>query len=257
MPGLVITVCTILGLAVGSFLNVVVWRVPRKESVVRPRSRCPECEEPIRPADNVPVVSWVLLRGRCRTCGARIPVRYPLVEVGCAVLFGALAARFWDSWALPAYLVLAAALLALSVIDLEHYLLPNRIVYPLSLAVPVLLAGAAVAEGDGGALLRALLGGAVAFVAFLAIHLVSPRGMGLGDVKLSFVLGVALAWLGWRELVLGLLLGFFYGALVGVALIALRLRTRKEPVPFGPFLAAGAVTAVLWGEPILTWYLDR
>jgi leader peptidase (prepilin peptidase)/N-methyltransferase len=249
--------CAVLGLAVGSFLNVVIWRVPRKESVVRPPSHCPECGTAIAPYDNVPVVSWVVLRGRCRHCGARIALRYPLVELGAAVLFAAMGARFAGSWALPAYLLFAASLLALSAIDLEHYLLPDRIVYPVAVASIALLGVAGLGDGDGAAFTRALLGAAAAFGALFAIHLVSPRGMGFGDVKLSFVLGLFLGWLGWGEVALGLFLGFFYGAVVGVALIAAHLRSRKDHVPFGPFLAAGAVTVVLWGGPILDWYLGR
>lgn len=253
----VAVVCGVLGLAVGSFLNVVIWRVPRKESVVAPRSACPSCATPIRAVDNVPVVSWILLRGRCRACGARISVRYPLVELACAALFAGVGARFAASWALPAYLVLGAALLALSTIDLEHYVLPNRVVYPLAVAMPVLLGIASIAEGDLGAWVRALLGGLASFGVLLVLHVISPRGMGLGDVKLAFVLGVALGWLGWGQVGFGLVLGFLYGACVGVLLMALRLRGRKDPVPFGPFLAAGALTMVLWGRPILDWYLKR
>ncbi len=247
----------IFGLLVGSFLNVVIWRVPRKESVVRPASHCPECDAPVRPYDNVPVLSWVVLRGRCRDCHAPIPVRYPLVELACGALWAGLGWRFAGSWALPAFLVLGAGLLALSVIDLEHYLLPNRVVYPLGIACAVLLAVGAVGDGDPARWLRALAAGAVAFVAFFTIHLVSPRGMGFGDVRLSFVLGLALGWLGWGYVALGLFLGFVYGAVVGVGLIVTRLRSRRDHVPFGPFLAAGTLTAALWGHLILDWYLHR
>jgi leader peptidase (prepilin peptidase)/N-methyltransferase len=208
----------------------------------------------IPPRDNVPVLSWLLLRGRCRSCGAPIPVRYPMVEIGCAVLWGVIAYRFHDSWALPAYLVLAAALLALSVIDLEHYLLPNRIVFPVAGAGVVLLGVAAALSGQGDDFLRALLGGFAAFGALGLLHLVSPRGMGMGDVKLAFVLGLYLGWLGWGEVFLGLFLGFFLGAVIGIVLIAAKLRTRKDHVPFGPFLAAGTLIAVIWGPSILGWY---
>ena len=132
--------------------------------------------------------------------------------------------------------------------------MPNRILYPLAVAVLALLTLGAVGERDGGALVRALLGGIAGFVALGVLHLVSPRSMGFGDVKLAFVLGLALGWLGWGEVVLGLFLGFLYGALVGATLMALRLRGRKDHVPFGPFLAAGTLTAVLWGDAILRWY---
>ena len=150
------------------------------------------------------------------------------IAIVCGVLFGALAARFEDSWALPAYLVLAAALVALSVIDLELYILPNRIVYPLALAMVVLLTLAAVGDDDFDALGRGLLAGVVAFTIFFVLHMISPRSMGFGDVKLAFVLGLSLGWLGWGEVLLGLFLGFFYGAVIGIVLIATRA-AREEP----------------------------
>jgi leader peptidase (prepilin peptidase)/N-methyltransferase len=164
------------------------------------------------------------------------------------------AARYTDSWALPAYLVLAAALVVLSVIDLEHYLLPNRVVYPLAGAMVVLLGVASFGDDDLAAFVRGLAAGAVAFAVFFVLHLVSPRSMGFGDVKLAFVLGLSLGWLGWNEVLLGLFLGFLYGAVVGLALLALRRRERNEALPFGPFLAAGALTAILVGDSIITWY---
>jgi leader peptidase (prepilin peptidase)/N-methyltransferase len=225
VTGAVVIACTAIGLAVGAALDPVVTRVPARR--------------PLRAA---------LLGDDVR------PKRAVALAVTCAALFAGTAARLHDSWALPAFLVLAAGLLALSVIDLEHFLLPNRIVYPMAAVMVLLLALAALGEGDGGALLRAVLGGVAAFVAMLVLHLISPRSMGFGDVKLAFVLGLDLGWLGWGEVVLGLFLGFLFGAIVGVVLIVLRRRGRKDHVPFGPFLAAGTLTAVLWGEAILDWY---
>jgi leader peptidase (prepilin peptidase)/N-methyltransferase len=244
----------LLGLLVGSFLNVVIWRVPRKESVVAPRSHCPGCDAPISPRDNIPVLSWLVLRGRCRHCQTPISIRYPLIELACAALFAAIGARFAHSWALPAYLVLGAGLLALTAIDLEHYLLPNRIVYPLGFALVPLFALAAGLEGHWWWFARALIGGACAFLALFAIHVASPRGMGFGDVRLSFVLGLALGYLGALDVPFGLFLGFAYGAVVGVALLATGKRGRRQHIPFGPFLAAGTMTIVLVGGPILDWY---
>ena len=254
MDGLVILVCGLLGLAIGSFLNVVIWRVPRKESVVRPPSHCPQCETPIRPVDNVPVLSWLLLRGRCRHCGNPIAVRYPLVEASCGVLFVAVAARFGTAWELPAYLVLTAALLAISIIDLEHFIVPDRITAPLTIAALALFGLAAIAEGNGWRFGRALLGGVAYFAFLLVLNLLYPRGMGMGDVKLSFSLGLFLGWLGWGQVFLGGFLAFLLGAIVGVGLIATKIKTRKDVVPFGPFLALGAMLTILWGEPILRWY---
>ncbi len=157
--------------------------------------------------------------------------RQVMVAIVCGALFGALAARFEDSWALPAYLVLAAALVALSVIDLEHYILPNRIVYPLALAMIVLLTIAAVGDDDLDAIGRGLLAGVIAFGIFFVLHMISPRSMGFGDVKLAFVLGLSLGWLGWGEVLLGLFLGFLYGAIIGIVLIATRTRARSRGAP--------------------------
>ena len=253
----VVAYCVLLGLAVGSFLNVVIWRVPRKESVVRPASRCPGCDHAIAPRDNIPVVSWLLLRGKCRHCAAPIASRYPLVEASCAALFGIVAARFGWSWELPAFLVLAAALLAITVIDLEHYLIPNRIVVPVTAAAVLLLGMAAIGDNDSGAFVRTLLCGAVAFTGMLTVALISPKGMGMGDVKLSFLLGLYLGWLGWGELAVGLFLSFLLGAVIGVTLIATKIKSRKDAVPFGPFLAGGAVVAALWGQALLDVYARR
>ena len=254
MTALVAAISGVYGLLIGSFLNVVIWRVPRRESIVKPPSHCPGCAAKIANRDNIPVVSWLLLRGRCRSCGTAISVRYPFVELLTAMLFAAVGARFSHSWALPAYLVLTGALVALSAIDLEHYILPNRILYPTDALMIPLLAVASLGEHEWDAFVRALCAGVIAFAVFFVIHIVSPRGMGFGDVRLSFLLGLALGWLGWGELAGGLFTGFLYGAVVGVLLIAVKVRGRKQQIPFGPFLAAGAMTFVLFGGPLVDWY---
>jgi leader peptidase (prepilin peptidase)/N-methyltransferase len=248
---MLLVVCGIFGLVVGSFLNVVVWRVPRHESIVRPASHCPECDAELGAIENVPVLSWVALRGRCRHCGTRISIRYPLVELLTAGLWVGMALRFGASWELPAYLALTAGLVALSLIDLDHFLLPNRVLYPTGFLTAGLMVIPAVVYADGNDYLRAVLGGAAAFAVFFVIHVISPRGMGFGDVRLSFVLGFALGWLSWGHVYLGLFLGFLLGAVVGSLLIVLKLRTRKDHVPFGPFLAAGAVLAIFAGTQLL------
>ena len=254
MDGVVVVFSAVLGLAIGSFLNVVIWRVPRKESVVRPPSHCPQCETPISPRDNVPVLSWLFLSGKCRHCKNPIPVRYPLVEAGCGVLFLAVAARFGASWELPAYLVLTAALLAISIIDLEHFIVPDRITAPLTVSALALLGVAALAEGNGWRFGRTLLGGVAYFAFLLLLNIFYPKGMGMGDVKLAFSLGLYLGWLGWGQVFLGGFLAFLLGAVVGVTLIATKIKSRKDVVPFGPFLALGAMLTILWGDPILRWY---
>jgi leader peptidase (prepilin peptidase)/N-methyltransferase len=240
MTGTLVVALGAVGFAVGWLLDPVITRVPRRQPVIAgarglaAEDDRPELEERDEARPSTP--------------------RQVVVALVCAGLFGALAARFEDSWALPAYLVLAAALVALSAIDLEHYLLPNRIVYPLALAMVVLLGIASIGDDDLGAFTRGLLGGLVAFAVFFVVHIVQPRGMGFGDVKLSFVLGLSLGWLGWGEVLLGLFLGFLYGALVGIVLIVTRIRRRDQQLPFGPFLAAGALTAVLVGDALITWY---
>jgi leader peptidase (prepilin peptidase)/N-methyltransferase len=255
MTGFLVAGCGLFGLLIGSFLNVVIWRLPRGESIVSPPSHCPSCDAEIAPYDNIPIVSWIVLRGRCRHCGAGISIRYPLVEAASAGLWVAMALRFGATWELPAYLVLVSALLALSLIDFDTFLLPNKIVYPLTVALVALLGLAAILDDHGADFVRALLGGLAAFGFFLVVHLIAPRGMGFGDVKLSFSLGVALGWISWGSVFVGLFLGFLLGAVVGVLLIATKLRSRRDHVPFGPFLAAGTVLGILFGQALLDLYL--
>lgn len=252
MTEFVIAISALFGLLIGSFLNVVIWRVPRRESIVAPPSRCPGCDQLIRPYDNIPVLSWLILGGKCRDCKTKISVRYPLVEAGTAILWGLLAWRFAGSWALPAYLVLAAGLMVLSLIDLDTFLLPNRIVYPLTVVVTVLFGAAGVLDGGVGDFRRALLCGLGVSAVFLLLHLISPRGMGFGDVKFSFVLGLSLGWVSPATAFLGIFMGFLLGSIIGIGLIAAKVKTRKDHVPFGPFMALGAVTALLLGPQILS-----
>ncbi|MEY2565579.1 MAG: leader peptidase (prepilin peptidase) / N-methyltransferase [Actinomycetota bacterium] len=254
MTWFVAVVSGVLGLAVGSFLNVVIHRVPTKESIVRPRSRCPRCGTELAARDNIPVVSWILLRGKCRSCGAPISGRYPLVELFTAAVFAATGIRFSDSWALPAYLLFFAALIAISFIDLEHYIVPNRIVYPTLFASIPLLVAAALADGQPDRIWHAAVGSLAAWGALLVVHLIQPRGMGFGDVRLSALLGMYLGWIDLELVLLGMLLGFLLGAVVGIGLVVTKVRGRKDAVPFAPFLAAGATIAILASRPLLSWY---
>ncbi|MCC2314818.1 prepilin peptidase [Cellulomonas xiejunii] len=255
---MLVAVCALLGLAIGSFLNVVVWRVPRGESVVRPPSACPACGHEIRPRDNVPVVSWLLLRGRCRDCGAPISRRYPLVELTTAVLFGLVAALVGLSWLLPVALYLTAVAVALALIDVDVHRLPDAIVLPSYPVVAALLALASLDPGgtaDWPPLLRALLGGLAMGAAYLALVLANPAGMGLGDVKLAGVLGMFLGWFGWGTWAVGLFLPFLLGGVLGLALIALGRAGRKSAIPFGPWMLLGAAVAPVVAPPLLDWYL--
>lgn len=250
-------VCGVLGLLVGSFLNVVIHRVPLGESVVSPRSRCPQCGTQLSERDNIPVISWLVLRGRCRTCSAPISPRYPLVEALTGAVFVTIAVRIGWHAELPAYLLFVAVLIAVSAIDLERYIIPTKIVYPALGASIVLLAVAAAADHDWFSFREAIIGMAVAFAVLFLIHFISPRGMGFGDVRLSALLGLFLGWLTLGHVALGLFLGFLFGALGSIGLMAAKLRTRKDRIPFGPFLAMGAYTAVLFGRPLLDLYLRR
>jgi len=246
----------LVGLLVGSFLNVVVWRVPRGESIVTPGSHCPACGEPVRPRDNIPVLGWLVLRGRCRDCAQPISARYPLVELGTAVVFVVLTLRIGLDPALPAYLYLGAIGVALALIDLDVKRLPNVIVLPSYVVGIVLLAIAAAIGGDWSDLLRALLGMAALYGLYFGLALVYPAGMGFGDVKLAGVLGLYLGWLGWGEVVIGGFLGFLFGGVVGGVLMAVRRAGRKSQIPFGPFMLMGALVAIVCGGALADLYLD-
>ena len=254
MP-LLVGLCALVGLAVGSFLNVVVWRVPRGGSVVRPPSACPACGAAVRPADNVPVLSWLRLRGRCRDCSAPISPRYPLVELGTAALFVVMALRFGPDPVLPAYLYLAGVGLALALIDLDCKRLPDALTLPSYPVLAALLAVGAALGSDSGELVRALLGGFAMYALYFALCFAYPAGMGFGDVKLAGVLGMATAWLGWGAWTVGVFLGFLYGGVWGLGLVLLRRGGRKTAVPFGPFMLLGALTAQLVGTQLAQAYL--
>jgi leader peptidase (prepilin peptidase)/N-methyltransferase len=246
--------CGVLGLIIGSFLNVVIWRVPRGESIVSPPSACPSCGTAIRPRDNIPVLGWLVLRGKCRDCRAPISARYPLVEAGTGVLFAVMALKFGLHPELLAYLYLAAAGLALALIDIDVKRLPDVLTLP-SYGVAAALLGVASLD-DPHVFVRALLGGSAMFAVYFALCFAYPAGMGFGDVKLSGVLGLYTAWLGWDVWGAGLLLGFFLGGFFGIGLILVKKGGRKTAVPFGPFMLLGALLAILFGHGLVDSYLD-
>ncbi|MEA2269719.1 MAG: leader peptidase (prepilin peptidase) / N-methyltransferase [Solirubrobacteraceae bacterium] len=245
-----VVAAAVAGLLVGSFLNVVAYRLPRGESLVHPRSRCPGCGAPIAPYDNVPVLSWLLLRGRCRRCGAPISPRYPLVELATGVLY-ALVVLVADAPVDVALgLLLVTALVPITLIDLERRLIPNRITLPAAIA--------AVAAGvllDIDAVPEQLIAGAAAGGFFLIAALAYPRGMGMGDVKLAGVLGLYLG----RAVAPAIFIALIAGVLVGALVIARKgaREGRKTAVPFGPFLALGGLVSWFVGEGLVDAYLDR
>lgn len=257
---LVIVLLGILGLLIGSFLNVVIHRVPEGQSILRPRSACPVCGTQIRSRDNIPVASWLLLRGRCRDCGAPISIRYPLVELATGVMWAGLGWWAMGSEAalalLPLLLVLVSMGVALTMIDLDHHRLPNSIVLPL---YPVTMVGLVLAGflADRWPLMAAGAGAAVWLVVVGLPWLVSGgRGMGFGDVKLAPVLGVTLGWWALSSAIVGLFAAFALGALVGVGLMLARRAGRKTALPFGPFLLVGALLGLIVGPALSDAYLS-
>jgi leader peptidase (prepilin peptidase) / N-methyltransferase len=252
--GVVLALAGILGLAVGSFLNVVIHRVPRSLSVVRPPSACPTCGVTLRPWHNVPVLSWLALRGRCAGCGTGISARYPIVESITAVLFVLVTLRFGVTPALPAYLYLAAVAVALAAIDLDVQRLPDAIVLPSYLVGLVLLGVATATTGAWDDALRAVIGMAVMYGLYFAIAWIQPKGMGFGDVKTAGLLGLFLGWVSWSALAVGFLAGFFLGGAFGALLMVVRGAGRKTAIPYGPHLLAGAFLALFVAAPIGQWY---
>ncbi|MEO8093116.1 MAG: prepilin peptidase [bacterium] len=243
-------IALVAGALIGSFVTVVAHRVPRGEGVVMGRSRCPACGEDIAAYDNIPIVSWLVLRGRCRRCGAPIGVRYPLTEAGLGVLWAGtvLALGTDDAGELTLGLVLCAVLVAITLTDLERRIIPNAIVLAGSVAGVAIVLGFDL--GDLGERVIAVLaaGGALTLIA-----LVYPRGMGMGDAKLVAMMGIYLG----RAIAPALLVGFASGAVVGAILIARHgSEARKRTVPFGPFLALGGVVGLWFGDDIVDWYLD-
>src|SRR4051794_18585025 len=245
-----VVAAAVAGLLIGSFLNVVAYRLPRGESLSHPGSRCPGCGAPIAPHGNIPVVSWLLLRGRGRRCGRPISIRYPLVEATTAVLYALVVLAKDDAVDVALGLLLVTALIPITLIDLELRLIPNRITLPAAVAavvVGVLL--------DIGFVPEQLIAGAAAGGFFLVAALAYPRGMGMGDVKLAGVLGLYLG----RAVAPAIFVGLIAGVLVGAAVIARKgaREGRKTKVPFGPFLALGGVVALFVGEMLVDGYLER
>jgi leader peptidase (prepilin peptidase)/N-methyltransferase len=248
----------LLGLAIGSFLNVVIYRVPADLSVVSPPSRCPHCGTLIRNRHNVPVVGWLVLRGKCYDCKAPISPRYPIVELLTGLLFAAMTLRILHldlAWALPAYLYFVAIGVALTMIDIDVKRLPDKIVLPSYLVVGSLLTLASAARGEWGDLGRAGTGAAGLFALYFLMAFIYPAGMGFGDVKLSFVVGGLLAYLSWPAFWVGAFGGFLLGSLGGIVLLVTRRGTRKSQIPYGPYMLAGALIAMFVSSPISDAYL--
>ena len=273
MASAVAAVIGTFGLLIGSFLNVVVYRVPARRSIVSPPSACPSCATPIRAADNIPVLSWLLLRGKCRECRTAISVRYPVVELGTGLAFAGVVIWFfttqlpstpWSSLPLSiaavlavlAYLYLASISIALALIDIDTHTLPNRMVIPSYIVGAVLLGVSGLLAGNVSALLSTAIGAVTLFALYFVLAIAYPRGMGMGDVKLAGLLGLFLGFLGWQAIVVGAFAAFLLGGIYSLVLVVLRKASGKTAIPFGPWMLLGAWLGILWGNDIMRTYLS-
>ncbi len=245
----------LIGSFIGSFLNVCIYRIPRNVSIVSPASRCPSCNTPIKPYDNIPVLSYALLGGKCRICRTPISLRYPLVELLNAVLFVACALRFGFEWQTAVYALLCSALVVITFIDLDFHIIPDVITLPgiaLGLIAGSLLLNDPFARdsllGFRASLIGLLSGGGL----FYAIAVASKGGMGGGDIKMMAMVG---AFTGWKSIVLTTFLASLTGAVFGIFLMIARGKGRKTKIPFGPFLAFGTLVTLFYGQELLAWYL--
>jgi leader peptidase (prepilin peptidase)/N-methyltransferase len=239
----------LFGLLIGSFLNVVIYRLPEGQSIATPPSHCPKCNTQLKPKDLVPVFSWLALGGKCRYCKTKVPVRYALVELltGCFFLF-----TYWKfglQWSLLVWLVFVSVMIAVTFIDLDHQIIPDELnIFLLIVFIVANLFLTFVPWKDG---VFGALAGSVPL--FLIVLLTGGAGMGMGDVKLMFVVGL---YLGLWNTVLALFLSFIFGGFFGVLLLVTKIKGRKDAIPFGPWLVLGTLTAIYFGQDLITWYLN-
>jgi len=250
--GIEIILIFILGLVVGSFSNVCIYRIPKNESIIYPASHCPKCRTTIKAFDNIPLLSYILLKGRCRICKSKIAIQYPIVEFLTGLIYLIIYLTYGLSIQTLIYIILSSALIIIAFIDLNEQIVPDEISLPgivigfiVSFFVPYISfinSGLGVIVG-GGIILIIGLAGSVIF---------KKEAMGGGDVKLAAMIG---AFLGWKFIIVSLFLGFFLGALAGILLIVMKIKSREDAVPFGPFIVLGSFITLLWGEKIISWYL--
>lgn len=244
---------TVLGLVIGSFLNVCIHRLPRKQSVVWPPSHCPKCRKRIRPSDNLPLIGYLRLKGRCRFCDTAIPFRYPLVEFVNGLAYGIIVWHFGASWSAVWYSGLFSALLVVTFIDLDYQIIPDVITLP-GIGMGLLGAVTVLPISLWNSIAGLLLGGGLLWgLAWISPYLFGKEGMGGGDIKLLAMIG---AFLGWKPVVLTMLIGATVGAVVGITLIAMHVMRRDEYLPFGPFLALGGAVSMFLHQELFGWYLN-
>ncbi len=251
IPFTLYMVVGVFGALIGSFLNVCIYRLPRAESISWPGSHCTACSRPIAWYDNIPLLSYVMLAGRCRYCSVPIPVRYPVVEALNTLGYVGLLGFFGPGWSTCAYGVLYSALLVVAGTDLSHKIIPNVITFP-GILVGLISAATVLPLGLMNGVIGLLVGGGILWLlAWASPYLFGKEGMGGGDIKLLAMIG---AFLGWKPAVMTIMLGSFLGSVVGVTLIAARVIKREDYIPFGPFLVCGALVSLFFGQSILDWY---
>jgi len=245
----------IFGLIVGSFLNVCIYRLPRNISIIRPPSSCPVCNTPIKPRDNIPVLSYLLLKGKCRKCGERISIRYPIVELLNGILYWAIINYFGLGWHLPFVFAFVSAMIVITFIDLDFQIIPDVITLP-GIVIGLLSASFLIPDpfslsvvGFKNSIAGMLLGGGL----FYLIAILSRGGMGGGDIKMMAMVG---AFMGWKAVFLTTFIGSLVGSLVGIFLMVFKGKGRKTKIPFGPFLAFGSIITLFFGSEILKWYFQ-
>ena len=252
MPTVMLAFSFILGAVIGSFLNVCIYRIPAGESIVHPPSRCPACGAGIRWHQNVPILSYILLRGRCAACRVRISPRYPLVEALSGLLFALVFFHFGFQWATHVYWLFAASLIVITFIDLDHQIIPDVISLP-GIVVGFICSFAVPWLSWSDSLIGILVGGGSLYLVAVGYELLTKKeGMGGGDIKLLAMIG---AFLGWQAVLPVIFLSSFVGSLVGVPIMLLKKADSKLAIPFGPFLAAAALFYLFWGPPLIRWYL--
>jgi len=262
METLLTVIFTLAGVAIGSFLNICIDRLPSRKSIVHPRSYCDSCKQQLALLDLIPIISYLWLRGRCRYCRARIPARSLLVEISSGVLFFLSYWRFGLSVEFAITAIYCSLFLVIIFIDWEHKLILNRVTYPAAVVALIILAIDSLLPEPGilsnigflpeVSILSGILGGAIGFFFFLIVFLISPKGMGMGDIKLAGLIGIIT---GFPLVIAALLIGIFVGGLVAIVLLALRIKGRKDAIPYGSFLALGPIAVLLWGNEIFNWYL--
>ena len=242
----------ILGLIVGSFSNVCIYRIPRNESIIYPASHCPKCRSNITPKDNIPLLSYILLKGRCRNCKSKISIQYPIVELLTGLIYLIVYLIYGLSVQTLIYIVLSSALIIIAFIDLNEQIVPDVISLP-GIVVGFIISFFVSYISFINSALGVLVGGGIILIIGLAGSVIFKKeAMGGGDIKLAAMIG---AFLGWRYIVISLFLGFFLGALAGIILILSKIKSREDTVPFGPFIVLGSFITLLWGEKIISWYL--